>query len=135
MVLQAPKKAIGLQLPIGLGSQGYFATNTTTISQISSNINNLLLTRPGERRFNNEFGSSLYNLLFDNIGFELTKEILVDTVQRDLDKFIGGITVTNVELKSEETLGNDKNTIFISVTFTYNNTVATTTISLSNTTL
>lgn len=135
MVLQAPKKAIGLQLPIGLGGQGYFATNTTTISQISTNINNLLLTRPGERRFNNEFGSSLYNLLFDNIGFELTKEILVDTVQRDLDKFIGGISVTNVVLKSEESFGKDKNTIFISVTFTYNNTVATTTINLSNTTL
>jgi len=135
MVLQTPKKAIGLQLPIGLGGQGYFATNITTISQISTNINNLLLTKPGERRFNNQFGSNLYNLLFDNIGFEVTKEILVDTVQRDLDRFIGGINVTNVELKSEESLGKDKNTIFISVTFTYNNTVATTTINLSNTTL
>ncbi len=135
MVVQAPKKAIGLQLPINLGKQGYFATNTTTISQISTNINNLLLTKPGERRFNNQFGSSLYNLLFDNINFEVTKEILVDTVQRDLDKFINGITVTNVSLKTEESLGKDKNTIFISVTFTYNNTVATTTINLSNTTL
>jgi phage baseplate assembly protein W len=135
MVLQAPKKAIGLQLPINLGTQGYFATNTTTISQISTNINNLLLTKPGERRFNNQFGSGLYNLLFDNIGFELTKEILVDTVQRDLDKFIGGINVTNVEVKTEESFSKDKNTIFISVTFTYNNTVGSTTLSLSNTTL
>ena len=135
MVLQTPKKAIGLQLPINLGTQGYFATNTTTISQISTNINNLLLTKPGERRFNNEFGSSLYNLLFGNIGFEVTKEILVDTVQRDLDRFINGIAVTNVVLKTEESMGKDKNTIFISVTFTYNNTVATTTVSLINTTL
>ena len=56
------KQSIGLSLPIQLGNDGYFATNMDTISQISSNIQNILLTTPGERRFNNGFGSGLYNL-------------------------------------------------------------------------
>ena len=51
------KKALGLKIPFRLGQDGYFETNTDTISQVSSNIRNLLLTKPGERRFNNAFGS------------------------------------------------------------------------------
>lgn len=135
MVVQSPKKAIGLQLPINLGTQGYFATNSSTISQISTNINNLLLTKPGERRFNNQFGSSLYNLLFDNINFDLTKEILIDTIQRDVNKFINGVNITNVELTEEQSYSKDKNTIFINVSFNYNNTIGNSQVSLTNTTI
>lgn len=132
MAIQPPKKAIGLQLPINLGNQGYFATNSTTISQISNNIQNLLLTRPGERRFNNSFGSSLYNLLFEMIDFDVTKQIIVDTIQRDVDKFINDTTILNVELSEEQTANKDKNTIFISITFRYNNTIGNTEVTLTN---
>lgn len=132
MVVQPPKKALGLQLPINLGTQGYFATNSTSISQISNNIQNLLLTRPGERRFNNEFGSSLYNLLFEMIDFDITKEIMVDTIQRDVNKFLSNTQIVDVELTQEQTTNNNINSIFISVTFRYNNTVGNTSVTLTN---
>jgi len=132
MVVQFPKKAIGLQLPINLGTQGYFATNTTTISQIANNIQNLLLTTPGERRFNNSFGSSLYNLLFEMIDFDITKQIMIDTVQRDVDKFMSDTTIVNVEMTKEQPVNNDRNTIFISITFRYNNTIGNTEVTLTN---
>lgn len=128
--MATPKKAIGLSLPIQLGNEGYFATNKDTISQIADNIQNLLLTAPGERRFNNSFGSGLYNLLFQPIESDVTDEMIVDVIQRDVDKYINGTTILKVELSPQQPENNDKNSIFISITFTYNNTIGTTQLNL-----
>jgi phage baseplate assembly protein W len=131
-MILSPKKAIGLSLPIQLGNNGYFATNTTTISQIGDNIKNLLLTVPGERRFNNQFGSGLYNLLFQTVGEEVNNNIIVDVLQRDIDRFVNDTTILNVELSKEQSDNKDENSIFISITFRYNNTVGKTELSLNN---
>jgi phage baseplate assembly protein W len=131
-MILSPKKAIGLSLPIQLGNNGYFASNTDSISQVADNIQNLLLTVPGERRFNNQFGSGLYNLLFQSIGEEVTKDIIVDVIQRDVDRFLNGTTILNVELSQEQPDNKDPNSIFISITFRYNNTVGTAEFNLNN---
>jgi hypothetical protein len=128
--MSTPKKAIGLSLPIQLGNEGYFATNKDTISQIADNIQNLLLTMPGERRFNNSFGSGLYNLLFQPIESDVTNEMIVDVIQRDVDKYINGTTILNVELSPQQPENNDRNSIFISITFRYNNTISKTELNL-----
>jgi hypothetical protein len=128
--MSTPKKAIGLSLPIQLGNDGYFATNKDTISQIADNIQNLLLTIPGERRFNNSFGSGLYNLLFQPIESDVTNEMIVDVIQRDVDKYINGTTILNVELSPQQPENNDRNSIFISITFRYNNTISKTKLNL-----
>ena len=128
--MATPTKSIGLSLPIQLGNQGYFATNKDTISQIASNIQNLLLTMPGERRFNNTFGSGLYNLLFNNIGGDISKDIIIDVIQRDVDKFLNGTTILNVELSQVQPDNNSKNSIFIIITFRYNNAVGNTEFNL-----
>ena len=128
--MATPTKSIGLSLPIQHGNQGYFATNKDTISQIASNIQNLLLTIPGERRFNSSFGSGLYNLLFNNIGDGISKDIIVDVVQRDVDKFLPGITILSLELSELQPDNNSKNSIFISITFRYNNTIGNTEFNL-----
>ena len=128
--MAAPKKAIGLSLPLQLGNDGYFETNKDTISQIATNIYNLLLTVPGERRFNNNFGSGLYNLLFNNIGDDISNDIIIDVIQRDVDKFLPGTTILTVELSPIQPDNNSKNSIFISITFRYNNTVGKTEFNL-----
>ena len=128
--MATPKKAIGLSLPIQLGNEGYFATNKDTISQIADNIQNLLLTVPGERRFNNSFGSGLYNLLFQPIESDVTNDMIVDVVQRDVDKYINGTTILSVELSPQQPENNDRNSIFISITFRYNNTIGKTQLNL-----
>jgi phage baseplate assembly protein W len=128
--MTTPKKAIGLSLPIQLGNEGYFATNKDTISQIADNIQNLLLTVPGERRFNNSFGSGLYNLLFQPIESDVTNDMIVDVVQRDVDKYINGTTILSVELSPQQPENNDRNSIFISITFRYNNTIGKTQLNL-----
>lgn len=128
------KQAIGLKLPLRLGQDGYFETNNTTANQIADNIKNLLLTKPGERRFNNEFGSGLYKLLFEQRDVELTKSIIIDTVQRDIDKFLSGVIVTNVKVNISpvQPENTDENSIYIGVDFTYNQISGTTEIEIVN---
>ena len=128
--MATPTKSIGLSLPIKLGNQGYFETNKDTISQIGSNIKNILLTMPGERRFNNTFGSGLYNLLFNNIGDDISNDIIIDVVQRDIDKFLPSTTIVKVVLSTVQPDNNSKNSIFISITFRYNNTIGNTEFNL-----
>ena len=56
---------IGLTLPLQRGNNGYFQQSYDSITQIRSNLFNFFTTRPYERRFNPQFGTKLYNFLFD----------------------------------------------------------------------
>lgn len=119
--------AIGLSLPIKLGSRGYFETNLSTIDQVKTNIINILKTKPGERRFNNRFGSSLYSLLFDQAESDVNKNIIIDAIQRDINQFLNGVYINNVIVSEDNerySPNNDGNGIFINVIFTYNGTTS-----------
>lgn len=124
---------LGLKLPIKVGPNGYFDAHRTTIGQVSDNIKNLLLTKPGERRFNNSFGSGLYNLLFEQTDLDVNNEIIVDVVQKDIDRFLNGVIINKVTVKSlpDQYENTDKNKIFISVKFTYNKIISTTDVEIT----
>jgi len=128
------KKAIGLRIPFRLGRDGYFEMNTDTVSQVSSNIRNLLLTKPGERRFNNSFGSSLYKFLFEQNNLDESKDILVNLIQNDVDKFMNGIIITDVKvsLRNDQVVNNDQTKIFISVEFSYRDLLGKTEVTINN---
>ena len=57
----------GLTFPLRYkaGSTGFFPRAKNVIEQASSNIKNLLLTRKGERVGQPNFGSDLFNVIFD----------------------------------------------------------------------
>jgi phage baseplate assembly protein W len=117
------KKSIGLSLPIRLGDNGFFETTDDSLSQIKSNLINLFLTRPGERRFNNNFGTKLYDYLFEQDSSLITKEILLDVIRNDTNRFLNGVIINDVSSEmSNSPTNNNKNSIFISIKFTYKNT-------------
>lgn len=114
------RNSIGLSYPIRLGQDGFFETNVDTISQLKSNIKTLFLTKIGERRFNNEFGSELHNFLFEQQDLDINSDLIKDIVQRDVNKFLNGVIVDNVNvILSENQPNNTTNKIFISIIFTY----------------
>ena len=128
------KKALGLKIPFRLGQDGYFETNTDTISQVSSNIRNLLLTKPGERRFNNAFGSSLYKVLFDQNELGEMLPMLVNLIQNDVNRFMNGIIVEDVkvQLLENDVVNNNYNKLFIKVAFSYKELQSTTEVIITN---
>jgi hypothetical protein len=64
--------------------------------------------------------------------FDVSKDIIIDVVQRDINKFIDGAIIINVELSQQQPENKDSNTIFINITFKYNNTISTTSVIVSN---
>ena len=128
------KKALVLKIPFRLGQDGYFETNVDTISQVSSNIKNLLLTKPGERRFNNAFGSSLYKVLFDQNELGEMLPMLVNLIQNDVNRFMNGVIVEDVkvQLLENDVVNNDYNKIFIKVAFSYKELKSTTEVIITN---
>jgi phage baseplate assembly protein W len=79
--------SIGLVLPIEKGNKGMFNVSEDILTQIKSNFINLILTIPGERMNNPEFGCRIHNVIFDPIGDELNERAEL-TVQEAVDKWM-----------------------------------------------
>ena len=114
---------IGLTLPLQRGNNGYFTQSYDSITQIKSNLLNFFKTRPSERRFNPEFGTRLYNYLFEqNIdGFDT---ILQNVIREDMQTWFPNVFVNNIFLDVPNTQKvEDANNyiVRISIDFTFNN--------------
>ena len=114
---------IGLTLPLRSGINGYFEQSYDTLTQIKANITNFFNTRPGERRFNPQFGTKLYQYLFDqNIeGFD---EILKNVIKDDMNYWFPNVIVNTVFLDittAQKNKNTDNYIISIKIQFTVNN--------------
>ena len=86
---------IGVTLPIQNGNSGYFAQSFDTLTQVKTNILNLLNTRQGERRMQPTFGSRLWNLIFEQ-NVDTLKDQAVNIVTEDIFSWIPNVTVLDV---------------------------------------
>ena len=68
---------IGIDLPFrkSNGSEGWFASTTTTIEAVKNNIKNLLSTHKGERYMQPNMGLNLRKFLFEQFTDELRLQI------------------------------------------------------------
>lgn len=110
------KQPIGISFPIQLGSSGYFNQSYDVLSQVASNLSALLSTRPGERRMNPDFGSSLHQYVFEQDSDDLST-IVESAVKRDVAVWMPYVTVQSVEVDSSASQ-NDNNVVRVIVTYT-----------------
>lgn len=113
---------IGLTLPLERGNSGYFQQSYDSITQIRSNLLNFFLTRPSERRFNPDFGTRLYNFLFEQ-RTEDFEDILKNIITEDIQTWFPNVFVNQVFLDiSSAQKDNDINNyiIRVNVQFTFN---------------
>lgn len=122
---------IGITLPIQGGNSGYFAQSFDTLTQVKTNIINLLNTRQGERRFQPTFGTRLWNLLFEQ-NVDTLKDQAINIVNEDIASWIPNVTVVDITadlLKSDEVTSNrDIYMLRIAVSFMVNMTKQTDTV-------
>lgn len=107
--------AIGVTLPFQRGNNGYFAQSYQTIDQIKSNIKNLLLTKRGERLMQPNFGTDLYDSLFEQNTDDL--EIKVQTsVEDSISEWMPFISIEQI-LVDQSNTNRDKYNFDISISF------------------
>ena len=122
---------IGITVPIQDGNSGYFAQSFDTLTQVKSNIINLLNTRQGERRMQPTFGSRLWSLVFEQ-NVDTLKDQAVQIVTEDIAAWISNVSVVDVTanlLKSNQSQDDrDIYMLNIAVTFMVNMTKQTDTV-------
>lgn len=113
-----PDVAIGIKLPFNASAQGknetqavtgysstigggsVFVLSYTTEEQSISNLKNLILTRKGERIMHPDFGTRLYNTVF-----EQNTDNLIETIQTELEDdikyWLPYITITKLQVTAD----------------------------------
>lgn len=116
-------KPIGITLPIQGGNSGFFNQSFDTLTQIKTNITNLLNTRQGERRFQPTFGTRLWNLVFEQ-NVDTLKDQAINIVSEDISTWVPNVTVTDITANllttNQITSNRDIYMLRIAVTFTVN---------------
>ena len=70
-----PRKYVGLSFPLRSDSNNDFALTRNSLQQAAHNLKNLLLTYPGERLGQPEFGSRLRAICFEQNDSNLPSKI------------------------------------------------------------
>lgn len=92
-----PNIAVGIKLPF-IGKNGsLFQLSYTTEEQALSNLKNLLLTRKGERYLQPNFGTDIYDTLFEPNTEELPS-ILRDLLSTDIAFWLPYIIINDISV-------------------------------------
>ena len=96
---------IGIDLPFrkSTGVEGYFASTSTTIEAVKTDIVTLLNTRVGERVMQPTLGIDLHSYLFEQITPTLEDEIRMSIINT-FKNWLPYVSVSNLEIQLEETM-------------------------------
>ena len=90
-----------------------FSGTQTVKEQVKSNLLNLLLTIPGERVNQPNFGIGLKNLLFEQ---GIDKDTLHETINQQIQIYIPEISILETKVQPVE----DENLLYISISYRFN---------------
>ena len=110
-----PSRAIGFDLPID--GNAVFIPNFQTRDAIKNNLINYLLTNPGERPLNPEFGAGLRNFIFNAINTDNFK-FLKEGIQTKIANNFSNVNVNEVTISRTDT----SNEILVNITYSIPNT-------------
>jgi len=108
-----PNTYIGLSFPIRKDSNTDFAMTRNSLQQAKHNLKNLLLTFPGERVGQPEFGSRMRELCFEPIDDDLPSKI-EEEVRRAVSSWLPYINIQEVNTLTDD---GDENKIFVEIKY------------------
>jgi phage baseplate assembly protein W len=108
-------QGIGITLPIQRGKTGYFAQSFDVLTQVKSNLINLLLTKKGERVFQPLFGSNLQELIFEQMDDEYESRV-ESAIRRDVSMWMPYLTVREIKISKDDS----RNRTYVEVIFNLN---------------
>lgn len=92
-------RGIGLLLPFRKTSGGIFPISRTTNDQLKVNISNFIKTKKGERLYHPEYGLSIYEYLFEQMGpdDQLVAKIK-STIAADFSFWLPFVSITGIDV-------------------------------------
>jgi phage baseplate assembly protein W len=88
----------GVNFPFRVSQQGYyFSLSQTTDEEIRSSLLHLILTRKGSRYFLPDFGTRIYEFIFDPLDGE-TFEGIKSEIQEQVEKYIPNLIINDISV-------------------------------------
>lgn len=94
-------------------NDGLFAMNKTVLESIKQDLKMLVLTNPGERIMNPEYGIGMRKFLFEQKSDPTYKNI-ANIVQQQITKYMNFIKVEDIVIETPE---DNENEIYIKLVF------------------
>ena len=109
---------IGLNLPLKRsdGVEGYFASSTTTIEAVKTNIKNLLLTHTGERLMQPNLVLNLRDYLFEQFTDDLLLQIQSE-INDTIAFWLPFVQIKKLDIKMDDEYDVGKNKLLIDILF------------------
>jgi phage baseplate assembly protein W len=102
------------KLPLQIDEiDGVYLMNKTPIESIKQNLKMLLLTNPGERMMNTDYGVGLRRSLFENKSKSLESSI-VERISSQVRKYMNFLEIKNIEVFNVE---DNDNALLINIEF------------------
>jgi phage baseplate assembly protein W len=100
----------GLNFPFRDSPDGkYLKLSTTADEEIRNNLIHLLLTRKGTRYYLPDFGTRLYEYLFEPLDGPTFSEIEFE-IRESVEEYIPNLTITKIDIKPASEGDEDKGT-------------------------
>jgi phage baseplate assembly protein W len=96
------------------GEDGLYGLNKTILETIKQNLKMLLLTSPGERVMDSNFGVGLKTYLFEQ-NVEETREELENRIYSQVNKYLSFIKIEEITMSSPD--ANNENLLFINLRY------------------
>jgi phage baseplate assembly protein W len=109
---------LGITLPLERGNNGYFAQGRDILSQVKSNLTNLILTKKGERVLQPDFGCDIHRVIFEPITDDNVANVR-GTIESAVKIWLPYVNIEAVQIQRDE----NRNSIFATITFSINTSV------------
>tara|TARA_R110002020_G_scaffold138544_2_gene308690 strand:+ start:241 stop:654 length:414 start_codon:yes stop_codon:yes gene_type:complete len=107
---------ISPKLPLRLIGKSGFLMNTLYPEMVKQNMKNLVLTIPGERMMDINFGVGLHRFLFES-QTEVVYDDIATKINKQVEKYMPYIQIQEIDFEVPEDKAADEN--FLSVSITY----------------
>ena len=107
---------IGPKLPLNQITEGGFSLTKTIAENVQQNLKNLVLTSPGERIMNPDFGVGLRNYLFENANEGLYSTIS-SRLHSQVQSYMPFLDIEDVYIGPHDDAGANQNTLNVVITY------------------
>lgn len=90
-----------------------FSTNKTALETIRQDLKMLLLTNPGERMMNPDYGIGIRRYLFEQKTSQ-TNSVLISKIQEQTNTYMNFVTISNIDISD---IGESENSIYIKIEY------------------
>lgn len=101
------------KLPLSFSLEGGYTLNKNIPEVAKQNLKNILLTNPGERIWDSNFGVGLKRFLFEQ-RVEQTFERIKDRIYSQVEEYLPYIEIQKIDIKSDE---ENENTIYLTISY------------------